>query len=589
MKIKCPVCKKTTTWEENPWRPFCSEKCKLIDLGKWASEEYKIPGEKAEEEKEETRKSNIKNSEAACPVHILVRIFSVTCLLLFLFSCSSQNRISEYIYYRLNTNPSTLDPALIVDVTGGSISAKLFNGLVRLNKDLSIAPDIASKWDISKNGLIYRFELKRGVRFSNNTEVKTKDFKYSFERVLNPKNRSPNTWVFDKIKGAREFMDGKATEVSGIKIISDYALEITLDKPFSPFLNLLTMTAAYVVPEDEVKKWGVDFSSNPVGTGPFVLRHWLPNRELLFDARKDYFDNIPKIKGIVYKIIPEDLTTITEFELGNLDVITIPASSFSRFRKDKKWAGLISSICGINTYYLGLNCSKKPFDNPILRKAMNHAIDREKILKTVYEGRGRIASGPVPDILRKWKTPAPYEYNPAKAKELIKAAGYPDGLEVNFYITADNEVVDIAEVIQSYLKEVGIKANIKQLEWSAYKDAINKGEPDMFWLSWWADYPDPENFLFPLFHSSNLGPAGNRARYKNPEVDSLIIAGQHAYTIKERDMYYEKAEKMIVDDTPWVFFWHRTDFTLRQPWIKNYQIYPIYSIDKGTEISMTAQ
>ena len=127
---------------------------------------------------------------------------------------------------------------------------------------------------------------------------------------------------------------------------------------------------------------------------------------------------------------------------------------------------------------------------------MNYAVDREKMLRTVYEGRGRIASGPVPDILRKWKAPASYEYNPSKARELIKTAGYPDGLEVNFFITPDNEMVDTAEVIQSYLKEVGIKANIKQLEWSAYKEAINKGEPDMFWLGWFADYPDPENFCF---------------------------------------------------------------------------------------------
>ncbi|HBG93520.1 MAG: hypothetical protein A3J81_07995 [Nitrospirae bacterium RIFOXYB2_FULL_43_5] len=512
------------------------------------------------------------------------RILFFHILLAFLLACSPQNRLSGYIYYRLNTNPTTLDPALIVDVTGGSLSAKLFNGLVRMNKNLDIIPDIASKWKISENGLVYRFELKKGVIFSNGREATAGDFKYSFERVLNPKTRSPNTWVFDKIKGAREFMNGKAKEVSGIKAVTDYMLEITLDKPFSPFLNLLAMTAAYVVPEEEVEKWGVDFSSHPMGTGPFILKHWFPNRELLFEARTDYFDSLPKIKGIAYKIIPEDLTTITEFEIGNLDVITIPASSFSRFKKDSKLSDLMSSINGTNTYYLGLNCSKKPFDNPVLRKAMNYAIDREKMLRTVYEGRGRIASGPVPDILRKWKAPASYEYNPSKAGELIKAAGYPDGLEVNFYITADNEVVDTAEVIQSYLKEVGIKANIKQLEWSAYKDAINKGEPDMFWLGWFADYPDPENFLFPLFHSENLGPAGNRSRYKNPAVDSLIEKGQHAQTAKERDMYYEKAENIIVDDAPWVFFWHKTDYTLRQPSVKNYQIYLIYSIDKGTEI-----
>lgn len=513
----------------------------------------------------------------------VIKLFFIIALPL--LSCSPRNRLPEYVYYRLNTNPTTLDPALIVDVTGGLISAKIFNGLVKLDSDLNVTPDIALQLAVSNSGLVYRFELKKGVCFSNNREVKAKDFKYSFERVLHPKTRSPNTWVFDKIKGAREFMDGKATEVSGIKIISDYGIEITLDKPFSPFLNLLTMTAAYVVPEEEIKKWGLDFSSHPIGTGPFTLKHWLPNRELQLEARKDYFDNIPKTTGIIYKIIPEDITAITEFELGNIDVITIPASAFNRFKRDEKWAGMISSIQGINTYYLGLNCSKKPFDNPILRKAMSYAIDREKILTTIYEGRGRLALGPVPDMLREWKAPELYAYNPAKAKELINAAGYPNGLKANFFITADNEIVDIAEVIQFYLKEVGIDVKIKQLEWSAYKEAINKGEPDMFWLSWWADYSDPENFLFPLFHSSNLGSPGNRARYKNQQVDSLIEAGQHAKSEKERNQHYEKAENIIIDEAPWVFFWHKTDFTLRQPWIKSYKIYPIYSIDKGTEIS----
>jgi peptide/nickel transport system substrate-binding protein/oligopeptide transport system substrate-binding protein len=516
-------------------------------------------------------------------------LFICVCLLSLIISCSPHNRLTGYVYYRLNTNPTTLDPALIVDVTGGSLSAKIFNGLVRLDKDLNIIPDIASKWDISKSGLIYRFTLKKGVKFSNGREVKADDFRYSFERILDPKNKSPNTWVFDKIEGAKDFMDGKKDRISGIKVLDDYTLELILEKPFSPFLNLLTMTAAYVVPNEEVEKWGVDFSSHPVGTGPFILKNWLPNRELQFDARKDYFDELPKIDGIIYKIIPEDLTTITEFELGNLDVIGIPASAYSRFKKDKKWAEFISSIKGINTYYLGLNCSKKPFDNKKLRQAMNYAIDRKKILRTFFEERGRLSSGPVPEILRKWDAPESYGYNPQKARELIKAAGYPNGLEVNFYITADNEVVDIAEILQSYLKEVGVNANIRQLEWSAYKEAINKGETDMFWIGWFADYSDPENFLFPLFHSANLGPPGNRARYKNPEVDLLIEKGQHACTERERDMYYEKAERIIVDDAPWVFFWHRTDYTLRQPWVKNYQAYLIYSIDKGTEIEIVSK
>jgi oligopeptide transport system substrate-binding protein len=506
------------------------------------------------------------------------------CCILCVLSCSSENRLEGFIYYRLNTNPTTLDPALIVDVTGGLIAAKIFNGLVRIGDNLSIQPDIAKNWSLSRDGLTYTFSLKHGVYFSNNKEVKAYDFKYSFKRILDPKSRSPDTWVLEKILGAAEFMQGRASDVKGIKVIDDYTLEISLKKPFSPFLSLLTTSAAYVVPREEVERWGPDFSSHPIGTGPFILKELLPNREIMLVKRDDYFDIPAKVKGIIYRIIPEDLTAVTEFEIGNIDIITIPASEYSRYKNDHEKQNLISSIKGLNTYYLGLNCSRPPFNSMGLRRAMNYAIDREKILNTIYERRGRLASGPVPDIMRRWDMPDTYEYNPQKAIKLIKKAGL-DGFTINFYITADQEVVDIAEVIQSYIKAIGIHVKIKQLEWSAYKDAINRGEPDMFYMSWWADYPDPENFLFPLFHSSNFGAGGNRARYSNPVVDSMIENGQHTMEEKKRDLCYKKAEETIVADAPWVFLWHRTDFTIRQPWIKNYKIYPIYSMDKGTEIS----
>lgn len=501
-----------------------------------------------------------------------------------IISCTSSNRIAGYVYYRLNANPTTLDPALIVDVTGGIISAKLFNGLVKLGEDLKVMPDIAEKWSVSKDGLSYKFKLKRGFKFSNNQEVTANDFKYSFKRILDPRTRSPNTWVLDKIEGAKAFAEGRAGGIKGIKVKDDYTLEIRLEKPFSPFLYLLTMSAAYVVPEKDVEKSGADFSSRPVGTGPFVLTEWLPNRHLRLDRRDDYFDEQAKVKGIMYRVIPEDITAVAEFELGNLDVISIPASEIARYRKDRKWKELISSVKGINTYYIGMNCSKRPFNNMNLRKAVNLAIDREKFLNTYYEKRGRLASGPVPDLLRMWKQPVSYDYDPERARQIIKKEGL-EGTVVNFYITADQEVVDMAEIIQSYIKKAGLNVRIKQLEWSAYKEAVNKGEPDMFWLSWWADYPDPEDFLFPLFHSSNIGPAGNRARYRNPEVDRFIEQGQAARDANERSRYYEKAERMIVADAPWVFFWHRNDYILRQPWIGNYKAYSVYSMDKGTDIT----
>jgi len=514
---------------------------------------------------------------------LAVGVLLILVFTLFLHACTSSDRLKGYVYYRLKASPSTLDPALIADVSSATIAAKLYNGLVRLKADLGIAPDIARNWSISEDGLRYTFLLRKGVRFLNGREVKASDFKYSFERVLNPATRSPNTWVFDKVEGAGEFLKGRAGEVKGFKAKSDYVFEIILKKPFSPFLSMLTMPPAYVVPREEVEKWGVDFSSHPSGTGPFTLKEWLPDRELLLARRADYFDGGSRVRGIAYRIIAEDLTAVTEFELGNLDVIALPASAYSRFKNDKRWSRYIISLEGLNTYYLGMNTSRPPFDDPAVRRAVSFAIDREKILKTFYEGRGKLAVGPVPDLLRRWKIGNSIRYDPDRARKIIQEKGLK-GMNVDMYVSADKEVVDLAEIIQAYLARVGINVNIKQLEWSAYKEAVNKGEPDMFWLSWWADYPDPENFLFPLFHSRNLGPGGNRVRYVNKEVDSLIEKGQYAVDEKERDRFYQKAEEIIIGESPWVFFWHKTDYVITQPWIKGCRVYPVYSMDKGTEI-----
>jgi peptide/nickel transport system substrate-binding protein/oligopeptide transport system substrate-binding protein len=157
-------------------------------------------------------------------------------------------------------------------------------------------------------------------------------------------------------------------------------------------------------------------------------------------------------------------------------------------------------------------------------------------------------------------------------------------MRVKLYITADQEVVDLAEIIQSYLAAAGIEVTLRQLEWSAFKEAVNKGEPELFWLSWWADYPDAENFLFPLFHSSNPGSAGNRTRFCDKAVDALIEKGQFSLTEHDRKRYYRRAEELIMKDAPAVFFWHKTDFLVRQPWVKGYKAYPIYTMDKGLEV-----
>ncbi len=516
---------------------------------------------------------------------MLRRLIAPVLTFLLLASCSSENRIAGYVYMRLNANPTTLDPALIVDVTGGTIAAKIFNGLVRLGPGLKVAPDLAQSWSVSADGLRYRFVLRSGVRFHSGRELRAEDVRYSLQRVLSPATRASQTWVLDRIDGADDFMAGRAKSLRGIRVIDDRTVEITLSGPYSPFLYLLTMPTAYIVPAEDVRRWGDDFSAHAAGTGPFMLESWQPSRAVVLRRNDAYFEGAPAVKGLVYRVIPEELTAVAEFELGNLDVLQIPPSEFMCYIRSAKWKGLISSQETISTNYLGMDCSRPPFDDPELRRAVSMAIDRARILRTIEEGRGQLADGPVPAALRRWPPPKPYAFDMARAREIIKAR-HAGGTVVNFYITADQQVVDMAEVMQSYLKDAGLDVRIVQLEWSGFKAAVNEGKADMFSLSWFADYPDPENFLAPLFLSTNFGAGGNRTRYSNPEVDGLIRQGEAATTEAERDRSYAQAEEIIVHDAPWVFLWHRTDYFVRQPRVKRFNLYPVYSMDKGMEVGL---
>ncbi len=507
----------------------------------------------------------------------------------FMWSCSAgdNERTAGVCYIRLKKNPPSLDPARIVDLDSARIAAKLFNGLVTFDTDLKPVPDIAASWTISPDGRTYLFVLKKGVLFFNGREVTARDFQYSFERVLHPDTRSPRTWVLSRISGAKAFQRGTAKGVTGITAKDPYTLEIRLDEPFAPFLGMLGLTTAYVVPREEVERWGTDYGFHASGTGPFVLASWRHNQSVQLKAHDRYFGSGPQLDGMMYNIIPEDFTALVEFEKGCLDVLPdIMASEYSRFVNDPVRRSHITKIPSLNTYYLGLNCQVPPFDDVRVRRALNVAIDREKLLKTLMQGRGTIANGPLPPLLRGDDGERMYGYDPARAKELLRNAGYPQGFTMTLYQMADPENLDICLAIQAYLEAIGITVKIVQLEWSTFLDAVARGEAQSFWLSWWADYPDAENFLFPLFHSSNWGPGGNRSRFENAAVDALIDQTVKNPQRTQRLDQYRAIEKLIVREAPWVFFWHKAACGIHQPWVRGYQAVPLAVMEKAQAVSL---
>jgi peptide/nickel transport system substrate-binding protein/oligopeptide transport system substrate-binding protein len=517
-------------------------------------------------------------------------MIAILAIALFALSFTPIHGYPSTLRLSLDQDPTSLDPAMIVDVGGSSVAAKLFNGLVRFDERMQVAPDIAADWETSADGAAYTFHLRPDVRFHNGRLLTAKDVKYSFERVLSPDSGSRRKWLFQPVLGARAFMEGRAEEVAGIEVMDDRTVRITLEQPLTVFLGFLAMPGAYIVPREETERWGRDFSDHIVGTGPFVLDEWRHDDYLRLSRNERYFAGRARVDAIEFRVLPEEFTRVAEFEAGNLDIIEIPSAEFPRLSTDPFWREHMKSRVGLNTQYLGFNCQKPPMNEPAFRRAVNHAIDRQKIVDVTLQGRATLATGPIPPELPGHDPSlSGYDYDLARAREAIRAHAMSAGRPLKLYQSADRRVLEVSEAIQYYLRKAGLDVEIVQLEWTAFKEAVNDGKADLFLLSWYADYLDAENFLFPVFHSSNWGASGNRAFYRNPLFDSLIERAQREMDPQARLSLYGEAERVVLEDAPWVFLWHRADHFLVQPWVRGFEPPTITNADKGTTIEINKQ
>lgn len=486
--------------------------------------------------------------------------YLVLLLIIFIYGCSVKPPSKDVIRIRLKEDPTTLDPAFIVDVAGGAIAAKLYNGLVKLDDKCNIVPDIAESWNISRDGLIYTFNLRKDVKFSDGTVLTADTVKKSFERVI---AKSPRKWIFEK--------------VSEFKILDNNTIQIKLKERFSPFISMLTMPNAYISPDGKKGKKGTDL---------FILTLWEHDKKLVLESNPFYFGSPAKTKKIEYQVIPEEFTAQTEFDMGNLDIMEVSPIQWAGIIKDKKNKAKKFSQTGLNTYYIGFNCRKPLFQNIKFRQALNYAIDRQAIIDSVMQGQAEPAWGPVPPSLLKAVASYKYSYLPNKSKKLLGGKGYFLENPIRLYVRSQAQAIQIAETIQYYFGKVGIRVIITPLEWSAFKKAVDGGEADMFLMSWWGDYPDPENFLFPTFHSSNMGSGGNRAYFKNKVIDEMIEKAQKELDTKKRDELYEKLNRCLSRQAPWLFLWNAKELYITQPYISGFRQYPLYNGDKGTEIQV---
>lgn len=479
------------------------------------------------------------------------------------------------LYFAQNSDWDTLDPVYASGFDAGEMAVKIFDGLVRFDYySNDVVPCLATDWTISKDRLVWTFNLRDDVKFHNGRPFTAHDVKYSFDRLFDPEVASPGTWAYDMIAGAEDALDGLSDGIKGVEVIDDHTVSFTLSYPFGLFLKHLTLPFALIVPDEVVAEYGEEFSDNAVGTGPWKLVEWDHDNYLILEANDDYFAGRPYVDRVEYRVIPEDLTRIAEFEAGNLDITTIPDAEWDRWTSDPYWKKYVHEMPELSTYYLALNHDFKPLDDPLVRRAIAHAIDVKTIIDTLRNGTDTPATGPIPPGLEGYISYDAIEYNPAKAKELLKKAGYPDGFEIELWSSTSQKTVRMVGAIQAFLAQVGIKAEIIKNDWAVFYSAVKKGDVPMYYLSWWADYADPYNFVKPLFYQNA------RINMSDAEVDRLIEEMEKTTDPIVRYMLADKVVKRVYELQPYVWLYHTTTFSLKQPWIRGEIWHQMYDADK---------
>lgn len=484
---------------------------------------------------------------------------------------------------RDNYDPRSLDPALSTDVPTGRAVAYLFDGLTRFTPTAQVQPGLAERWEISHDGRTYTFHLRRGVSFHNGAPFRARTVIASWERALDPQVRSGASEFLYPIQGAREFHEGKASSISGVVARDDSTLLVTLDQPLAAFLKLLAMPVASIVPE----RAGPDLGEHPIGTGPWRFVEWKHDDFLLFARNDHYFLGAPKAESLEARIIAEPSTSVAEFESGTVDVLQIPADETGEWEEDESRRPMLSSTPALELVYVGINTTRGPLRDVRVRQAINYAVDINTIIERLVSGRGTRAAGVIPPALAGYDSARKaYPFDPAKAKQLLAAAGYPNGIDLELWTSVTPIYVRIAETIQAYLNAVGIRTKVVQRESAASRAAARKGETDMILKDWYADYPDAENFLYPLLYSGNKGSGGNVSFYSNPQFDSTILAARRELDEAKRNALLRQADSIAFVDAPMMFLYFYNELYAVQPWIKGFRPPVIFNGQRWLDVSI---
>jgi ABC-type transport system substrate-binding protein len=485
------------------------------------------------------------------------------------------------VFRRLWDDPPTLDPHLTTDVTSAFVILEIFSGLVTLDYDLRVVPDIAERWEISPDGRTYTFYLRRGVKFHNGREVTAEDFKYSFERAADPKTQSPvaETYLGD-IVGVVDKLNGRATEVAGVRVVDRYTLQITIDAPKVYFLAKLTYPTAFVVDREQILRMGRRWTEQPNGTGPFKLKEYKVGERIVLERNPDYYRGPPKLDRV--ELILSGGNPMAMYENDEIHITGVGLADLERVRDPRNplHKELVQAPLTFDTYYIGFNVTKPPFDDVKVRQALNHAINKEIIARQVLSDLVTPAYGILPPGFPGYD-PAMQEkglkYNPDLARRLLaesKYAGRMPRIIMTVPGTGGSAGLDLEVIMDMWKQVLGVEVEVQQVEWATFLQELNRGTLQAFaGLGWIADYPDPQNFLDVLFHSKS---PQNHTRYNNPEVDRLLEQARVEMDWNKRVELYRRAEETIIREAPWVPLWYSGErFALIKPYVKGYRLLPM--------------
>ena len=483
------------------------------------------------------------------------------------------------LFRRIWSDPPTLDPHLTSDTTSAGLVVELFSGLVAINTDLELVPDIAERWEVSPDGLVYTFYLRPNAKFHDGKPVTADDFKWSIERALNPSTASPvaDTYLGD-IVGAQDVIDGVAAELSGLEVIDDHTLRFTIDAPKAYFLAKLTYPTGYVVDRDNVESGGRNWADEPNGTGPFKLKEYRIGERIILERNPFYYRELAHLDTVVMNLAggqsmamyENDELDITGVSLFDIDRVLDPTEPLNQ--------ELMIAPPDFNISYIGFNTTMPPFDDANFRKALNHAVDKELIAREVLSELVVPAYGILPPGLPGYNPNlVGLRYDPELARSLLAQSKYAESrprIVVTVPGTGGSIGLDLEVILQMWRDILDVTVEIQQVEWATYLEDLNQSKFQAYaGLGWEADYPDPQDFLDVLFHSES---SLNHGEYANAEADAVLEEARVEPDVTKRITLYHQAEEIIVNDAAWVPLWFQGErHLLIKPYIQDYRVTPM--------------